>query len=296
MIRTMAVVVFAVLLGVAFSQTDLVKEVAPGVFVRQAEPEKRIIANTGWVVFRDYVLVIDANFPWGAKAALPDIKRTAKKPIRFVFNTHYHGDHAWGSSVFVDEGATVLCSADCAAESVAKNTPSWKDDKGEGGFSLKPYRLEHPQVSFSERLVLDDGTRRVELIKLGPGHTKGDAVAYLPKERVLFTGDLCVTRAGNNVADRDADPDHWLKALDRMLAMDVGTLVPGHGPVTGRESIAPQRAYLAALIEGVRAGIGRGESADALAKRLDLTGHKPNGGDVARNEASIRALYARYKK
>lgn len=60
-----------------------------GACFRDAEPEKRIIANTGRIVFRDYVLVIDANFPWGARAALDDIRKTTNKPIRFVFDTHY---------------------------------------------------------------------------------------------------------------------------------------------------------------------------------------------------------------
>ena len=65
-------------------------------FYREAEPEKRIIANTGWIVFQDYVMVIDANFPWGARAVLNDLRQTTDKPIRFVFNTHYHGDHSQG--------------------------------------------------------------------------------------------------------------------------------------------------------------------------------------------------------
>jgi glyoxylase-like metal-dependent hydrolase (beta-lactamase superfamily II) len=299
--RVLPAVGFVSLLLIAFykdarSQTSNVREISPGVFVRLAEPEKRIIANTGWVIFRDYVLVIDANFPWGARAALADIKRTTNKPIRFVFDTHYHADHAFGNSVFVDAGATIVCSQDCGSESVAKNTPSWNDDKGEGEFSLKQWRLEHPQVSFPDRMVFDDGQRRVELTKIGPAHTLGDAVAYLPKERILFTGDLVVTRPGNNVADKDADPENWVRVLDRLNAVDAGQLVPGHGPIGSHESIAPQRAYMAALVDGVKAGIQRGESADEIARKLDLTGIHPNGEDKARNEVSIKAVYAKLKR
>ena len=77
-------------------------------FYRAADRDKRIIANTGWVAFCDYVLVIDANFPWGARAVLDDIRKTTDKPIRFVFDTHYHSDHSFGNSVFVDAGATIL--------------------------------------------------------------------------------------------------------------------------------------------------------------------------------------------
>ncbi len=103
------------------SQALTVRQLAPGVFFRQGDREKRQQANCGWVIFRDYVVVIDANFPWGARQILPEIKKTSNKPIRFVFDTHYHGDHAQGNSVFVDEGATIVSSADAAAESRARH-------------------------------------------------------------------------------------------------------------------------------------------------------------------------------
>lgn len=299
--RLLPGLLFALLLVAAFyreasSQSSLVKELAPGVFLRLAEPDKRIIANSGWIVFRDYVLVIDANYPWGAKVILPDIRRTTNKPIRFVFDTHYHADHLFGDSLFVDVGATIVCSQQCLAESHDKNTTSWSNDKGEGEFSLKQWRLEHPQIGFKDRMVFDDGEHRVELIHVGPGHTIGDAVAYLPKERILFTGDLALTRAGNNIADRDADPENWIRALDRISQMDFRTLVPGHGPVGNHDSIAPQRQYLSALVEGVKAGIRKGQTAEQIAHSLDLTGIHPNGEDVARNKASIPPVYAKLKR
>jgi cyclase len=299
--RLLSIAVFSCLLVVAFyrdaaSQSTLVRQVAPGVFVRLAEPDKNIIANAGWVVFRDYVLVIDANYPWGARAILADLRKTTNKPIRFVFDTHYHADHAFGNSLFVDAGATIVCSQDCMAESQRKNSVAWNNDKGEGEFNLKQWRLEHPQVGFPDRMVFDDGAHRVELTRVGPGHTLGDAIAYLPKERILFTGDLCLTRAGNNMADQDADPENWVRALDRLHQMDVATLIPGHGPIGNHDSILPQRKYLAALIDGVRAGIRNGQSADAVAESLDLTSFHPNGEDVARNRVSIKAVYAKLNK
>ena len=121
--RVSVLLLFAALLGLAFQNrpSTQTRELAPGVFMRAAEPGKRIIANAGWVVFRDYVLVIDANYPWGARAILDDIQKTTDKPIKFVFDTHYHGDHAHGNGVFVDAGATIVCSADCMEESLRKN-------------------------------------------------------------------------------------------------------------------------------------------------------------------------------
>jgi glyoxylase-like metal-dependent hydrolase (beta-lactamase superfamily II) len=296
-----ATLLFTCLLIAAFyrdasSQSNLVRELAPGVFVRLAEPEKHIIANSGWIVFRDYVLVIDANYPWGARAILSDLRKTTKKPIRFVFDTHYHADHSFGNSEFVDAGSTLICSQECTEESKRKNTAAWSQDKGQGEFDLKQWRLEHPQVSFQERMVVDDGEHRVEFTRVGPGHTLGDSIAYLPKEKILFTGDLCLTRAGNNIADKDADPRNWVKALDRLKLIDVKTLVPGHGPLGNHDSIMPQRAYLEGLINGVQKGIDRGQTADQIAQTLDLTNFKPNGLDIERNKVSIQAVYGKLKR
>src|ERR1041384_7365581 len=116
-------------LSIGSGQPGKVHQLAPGVYYREADPAKRIIANTGWVVFRDYVLVIDANYPWGAKDILADVRATTNKPIRYVFDTHYHSDHLFGDSVWVDAGATIICSEECTAESKAKNPAQWNSDK-----------------------------------------------------------------------------------------------------------------------------------------------------------------------
>src|SRR5712691_2335309 len=123
----------------AASQSNFTHQIAPGVYYRAADRPKNIIANTGWVVFRDYVLVIDANFPWGARAILPDIRKTTDKPVKFVFDTHYHGDHAFGNSVFVDAGATIVCSEECTAESKAKNPAGWARSPANPQYSLSSY-------------------------------------------------------------------------------------------------------------------------------------------------------------
>lgn len=267
------------------------KEIAPGVFVREEEVEKRIIANSGWVVFRDYVLAIDANFPWGARAILDDVRRTTGKPVRYVFDTHYHSDHAFGNSVFVDAGATAVSSEDAAAESREKNPALWKAYPGTGEYDLKAFRLEHPQIRFRDRLVFDDGTRRVELLRMGPAHTRGDAVAWLPKERVLFTGDLVVNRPGHKVDDPDANLDSWVRVLDALALKDVAIVVPGHGPLGTVETIRGDRAFLADMINQIRAGIARGQSLEEIEKQADLSRHHPWGDNPDRVRLYIRGMY-----
>src|SRR5436190_2209591 len=96
-----------------------VKEVVPGVFFRYSSisPTDDSIfggCNNIWVVFEDYVVVIDANFPKEAGDVLAAIRKTTKKPVRYVLDTHHHGDHAWGNAVWVKAGATIVSQANCA--------------------------------------------------------------------------------------------------------------------------------------------------------------------------------------
>jgi cyclase len=98
---------------VAHAESGEVKNLAPGVYVWQGDRDKREPANCMWIIFNDYVLVVDANFPWGARKILPKIRATTNKPIRFVLNTPYHGDHAYGNAIFVD-GAVLIEHPPCS--------------------------------------------------------------------------------------------------------------------------------------------------------------------------------------
>jgi glyoxylase-like metal-dependent hydrolase (beta-lactamase superfamily II) len=280
----------------ARSQQPAVRELAPGVFFWQGDHVLRKPANCTWVVFKDYVLVIDANFPWAAREILAEIRRTTDKPVRFVFNTHYHSDHTFGNSVFVDAGASVVSSQECAADFRARGKAAWDRWKDTGGHSLTGSRLEYPSMTFADKLIFDDGEHRVELIKVGPGHTKGDAVAYLPKEQILATGDLCVNWTwGNNVGDVDADYDGWIRILDELARWDVQILVPGHGSLGTTETLRGQREYISDMLQQVRAGLRAGKTADQLASEIDLSKHGSFGSDQhapgMSNASSIRAMY-----
>jgi cyclase len=293
-IRIVATLTFALLLFVtARGQGNRVRQLAPGVYFWQGDRDKREPANCTWVVFKDYVLVIDANFPWGAREILPEIKRTTSTPIRFVFNTHYHGDHSTGNSLFVDTGATIVCSQACDGELRTKGAKAWANyHVPDAAHTLEGARFEPAAITFSDAMVFDDGSQRVELSRLGPGHSMRDAVAYLPKEKILVTGDLCVTWGfGNNVADVDADYDHWLGALDKMAGWEVKTVIPGHGTPAAPPALQVQREYLADMVAQVRAGLHAGKSADDLARQINLSKHGTIAGDAEANASSIRAMY-----
>jgi cyclase len=268
----------------ANAQSKPVKELAPGVFYYYGDEEQQKSANCTWIVFKDYVLAIDANYPWGADEILQEIKKTTNKPVRFVFNTHYHHDHTFGNANFVDAGAIVVSTAKTAEEMHTLGQYEW--DHGYSPRDMKGYKREYPTLLFNDTLVFEDSIHRVELIRMGPAHTAGDGIAFLPKEKILVTGDLFVNGNpwGNNVADPDVDYERWLNVLAKMESWHPRIVIPGHGEPATSEQLKNQRRYLKDMLEQVRNGIKAGKTKEQLIRDVDLSKH-PVYGD---NKVSIR--------
>src|SRR5437764_1111355 len=182
-IASLAAVVGALALGPAGPGADElpkmkfneVREIAPGVFFRYSSisaNDPRIPfggSNHLWVVFEDYVAVIDANFPKEAGDVIADIKKTTKKPIRYVFDTHHHGDHAYGNAVWAKEGASIIAQTNCA-RLLRVDGPREFAEAGKpptGRKDVAASTLKVPNIIFDDKLVLDDGTQRIELLYMG---------------------------------------------------------------------------------------------------------------------------------
>jgi cyclase len=192
-----------------------------------------------------------------------------------------------------DEGVTVICSQDCASELSTKGKEEWASGaKRTDQYSLTPYRMELPSVVFDNFMAIDDGERRLELRRVGPAHTLGDAVAFLPKEGILFTGDLCVNwRSGNNVGDADADHPHWAQVLNDMARWNLKTVIPGHGDPGTVDTLKAQSAFLEDLWKQVSAGKKAGKTVDQLLKEVDLSTHGNFAADAQQNQSAIRQVF-----
>jgi cyclase len=280
----------------ANAQNPSVRELAPGVFYYFGDELQQKSANCTWIVFKDYVLAIDANYPWGAEEILQEIKKTTNKPIRFVFNTHYHHDHTFGNVNFVDAGATVVSTAKTAEEMHTLGQYEW--EHGYSPRDMKGYRREFPTLLFNDTIVFDDSIHRVELIRMGPAHTAGDGIAFLPKEKILVTGDLFVNGPpwGNNVADPHVDYDKWLKVLETMESWKPLVIIPGHGEPATTEQLKNQRLYLKDMLEQVRKGIKAGKSKERLIKEIDLSKHPVYGENKVSIKRSVGDMYDRLTK
>jgi len=213
------------------------------------------VCNNGWIIFEDYVLVVDANFPAGARLIISKIRSLTDKPIRFAFDTHHHGDHAYGNQVFVENGGVPVAYTGVIEEmqryetGYYGNKPGRWEEAAKGRADLRTTRLKPPSVLFSKDLIFDDGKHRVELMHLGVAHTHGDAVAWLPKEKILFTGDVCVNGPYNYVGDGDVG--QWVATLDAARQLGAKVVCTGHGPRSDGTVLDDQQAFFKALREQV---------------------------------------------
>jgi phosphoglycerate dehydrogenase-like enzyme/glyoxylase-like metal-dependent hydrolase (beta-lactamase superfamily II) len=275
-----------------------VKEVAPGVFFRYSaiSPTDMSIfggSNNIWVVFEDYVVVIDANFPKEAGDVIQAIKQTTEKPIRYVLDTHHHGDHSYGNAVFGQAGASIVAQANCA-RLLRVNGPKEFEEAGRGPTGRKDIAASHlkvPNVVFDDKLVLDDGKQRVEFLFFGHAHTAGDACAYLPKHKILCTGDACVNGSFNFMGHSDSRS--WIRALERMQQLDIRMICPGHGAITGKDLLEKQKRYFVELRQQVRKGLNAGLELDDIIKNIDMPWYKEWTGVEAKNNGdNIKHVYA----
>jgi glyoxylase-like metal-dependent hydrolase (beta-lactamase superfamily II) len=232
--------------------------------------------NNGWVVFEDYVLVIDANFPSGALEVLPKIRALTDKPIRFAFDTHHHGDHAYGNQVWVENGAVPIAHTGVVEEMKKYETgyyggqPGRWEDSAKDRPDVKASKLKPPSLLFPRELIFDDGKKRIELIHLGIAHTHGDAFAWMPKEKILFSGDACVNGPYNFVGDGNVEK--WIGTLEAAKKLGAKVVCPGHGPRDAETVLAQQQKFFQTLREKVGAMVKAKRSAQQIRDAAEQIG------------------------
>jgi glyoxylase-like metal-dependent hydrolase (beta-lactamase superfamily II) len=249
----------------------LTEEVADHVFVM---PDQRVefVPNAGIVVGERSVLVIDTALgPRNGQRILEEARRLGGERKMLLTTTHFHPEHAFGSQVFTD--ATYICNAGQTEEMAAKGPEYIEMFSGFGpGLAelLAEVTLVTPDVSFSgPRADIDLGGVVAELHVIGPAHTRGDMVVFLPESGVLFAGDLVEDRFLPIFPDEDANGLLWLAALDRLEALQPRIVVGGHGEVGDAGLIAALRSYLVAVRDRVGELRGQGVPLEQIEEQLE---------------------------
>jgi cyclase len=260
-------------------------------------------SNAGLITDGETSLLVDTLFDLKlTQEMLNTIRRSvpAASHIDMVVNTHANGDHCYGNQLVAD--AQIIASQRTAEEmldlppeqfaSLMRQAPSM----GQTGQFLRavfsPFDFENitltpPKQTFKGEMTLNVGDRQVHLIEVGPAHTRGDTLVYVPADRVVFTADILFI-GGHPIAW--AGPvSNWIRACDRILDMDVETIVPGHGPITDKHGVTEFKGYLEYVMQEARKRYEAGMSSFEAAKdiRLDKYASWTDGERIAVTVAAI---------
>jgi cyclase len=290
------------------------------------------VTNTGGnhaiiVGDRDVLLVDDGTTTRAARALLEDMKKITDKPVRWVVNTHFHYDHTDGNGVFGpeveiigheyvrhamadpevthrDPMKTALTNLPLQIETLKKQVGDEKDAARRDALQkqlataqadwddIRNLQPVPPNVTYSTRMTLHQGSREIQLLFLGRGHTQGDTVVYLPQEHIVCTGDLMESRIAYM---GDAMFDEWITTLDALKEMKFDTVLPGHGvPFHEKSLITAFQSYIKDFMRKVADLRNQGMSAEEAAQKVDLTSHQSDFPAITGPGAEVRGVRRMY--
>jgi glyoxylase-like metal-dependent hydrolase (beta-lactamase superfamily II) len=296
-------------------------EISPGihVFSTASYGDVGLDGNSIAILSNEGVLVFDSNgTPAASAAVLAEIRRLTDKPVRYVVNSHWHWDHWYGTETYTAAFPNVQVIAHektrrmMMGPALAFNQPglekqlpayiaSLEKRVAAGEIALAPrladdrffleqkrsVRHTFPTVTYSDRMTIELGARHIEILNFGRAVTPGDTLVYLPAERILLTGDLIVNPITFALSGY---PSEWLRALERVDALDVATIVTGHGaPLQDKTLLHATMDVFRVLLREGKAARARGldpdgAKAEILPKLHDLMVTITHG-DAALNDA-----------
>ena len=279
-----------------------IKPIADGVYAAIAKPAYKVNCNALIVLLDDGVLVVDTHSkPSAARALIEQIKKLTNKPVKFVVNTHFHWDHYQGNEAYPSSwpAGVEIISSEATRQSIEnRGIPRVKHEittmpaeiaklrsdlekssadqkakleknlaEAEEYFAeLKKMQITLPTVTFDRSLILYRKSRTVQILWLGKAHTDGDVFVFLPKEKVLATGDAL---HGWTPFMGDSYPYDWIFTLDAAEKLDFDSVLGGHGDVMhGRDKFELWKQYFRDLLDRTAAAYAGGASLDDARKTV----------------------------
>jgi cyclase len=305
------------------------EKISDGVYYATANGAMITGSNDVVIVNDDDVMLVDAGVtPAVARALVQDVKLLTDKPVRWVVNTHFHYDHTDGNSIFGPEVQiigheyvrqailnldvlhrepfkTAQANLPDQIEALKKQVSAEKDAQQRAMLQQQLAATEAEQKQFAEikptpptmtyrsNLTLVRGRREIRLMFLGRGHTPGDTVVFLPKERIVCTGDLMESRLAYM---GDGIFDEWITTLDAVKKLEFDTALPGHGvPFHEKALITAYQSYLKDLMAQVAKLRAQGMTADQAAQKVDLISHKADFPQITGPGADLRGVRRMYQ-
>lgn len=249
------------------------KELADGVYayIQPNGPHGNAgYSNAGLIVGDDYCAVVDTLGTRSMQQGFLDaIRKVTNKPVSRVLLTHHHPDHVFGVQRFMP--ACVIAHRACRHHMVQAgqaDVQRWARKRPHFAADLEGVEVVYPDLTFEDKVTLHVGPHEVVFFHPGVAHTDGDAAAWLPRSRILFAGDLFFNRVCP--AAFAGSLQGWIQAVKDILALDLATIVPGHGPVAGKPDLRRMLDYLELILAHARVGFLSGADAQAVAAAMPL--------------------------
>jgi cyclase len=307
------------------------ERLADGVYFATGTGVMTTMSNSMVIVNADHTMLVDTSVtPAAARALVTQIKEElTDKPIKYVFNSHYHFDHAHGNQIFGDDveiiGHAYIRMMHLTnvlqqrtnrsfTEALPRQIAQMKQQLAGETDPKERSRLEDrlrvteaharavqevvvkaPNVTFTDKLTLHKGGREVQVHFLGRAHTGGDTMVFLPAERIVFTGDFFEGRPGGGVLSYlgDAFIDEWPASLERLKALDFDIIVPGHGaPFGERKQIDDFQTYLRDFWRQAAALRAQGLTVEQAVERMDMSRFSAQYGPQTRRPDARAVLRA----
>jgi cyclase len=215
------------------------------------------------------VILVDDKFERNFAEIMERIKSVTNQPVKYVINTHQHGDHAGGNVQFI-KTAEILAHKNARANMIRTKQPD------------TPAR-----VTFGDETAVHLGGAEVQAIHFGRGHTNGDAVVYFPDLRVVHMGDLFTANFPYIDYENGGSVVEWIKTIDAALELDFDTAIPGHGPVMTKADLEMHRNKIELVRQRVRDLVRKGVPKEQYVAQLKLD---DIGWTLNPNAVSYRSL------
>jgi glyoxylase-like metal-dependent hydrolase (beta-lactamase superfamily II) len=284
--------------SLAGAQESPTYKVQPKIELKQVAPDLHFLfdfssSNASFLVTNEGVLVVDARqHVRDGEDLIARIRKVTDKPIRWLVNTHFHGDHYLGNPAFKAAGATIVAHRDTAmlmqkmhAKEIARRGGFFK----RRGYDPKETRLVMPDITFDSEMTIRLGGREIRLAYLGPGQQIGDTFVVFPRDRTMHTPGAFARRSWANTVFTPS-VEGWIGVLRKAAALDVDIVLPAHGDVAKRADIAELSEFLAEQYAAVRAAVAKGMSADDMVKALPFEKYQ-TWRNYSRRGHSIRSLH-----
>ena len=296
--RWLAVCLF-VIIGAVTGAGPVRAAPAPPVAVKQVASDLYFFfdyagSNSVFLVTSDGVLVIDTRqHPRAGEELIAAIRKVTDKPIRWVINSHFHGDHTFGNAAFKAAGATFVAQEETRRlmqKVQAKEMARRQDYFKSHNYDPHEVKLILPDVTFSREMTIWLGGREVRLMYLGPGQQDGDTFVYFPHARALFTPGSFATRNIPNMAFTTS-VQSWLALLDRVAGMgDVDRILPAHGDLATRADVREFSVMLRDEYTTVKVAIDRGMPLEEAQRTLTFPQYR-EWRNYGRIKDEIGSLY-----